>query len=105
MLSVASEFIRGGNAPVGSAFVLGIICKLAMQMGHHRDPKHYPSSSVLEGEMRRQVCTQLDALTSSQVGIPSVQSWQYDAELPRNLLDEDFNEHTLPNSFITAAPN
>ena len=99
MLSVASEFIRGGDAPVGSAFVLGITCKLAMRMGYHRDSKYYPSISVLEGEMRRRVwaiITQLDALTSFQVGIPrSVQSWQYDTELPHNLLDEDFDEHTL----------
>ncbi|KAN0078604.1 Fungal specific transcription factor domain containing protein [Elaphomyces granulatus] len=99
MIYIASEFIRGGDAPVGSAFLLGITCKLAMRMGYHRDSKHYPSISVLEGEIRRRVwalVTQLDALTSFQVGIPrSIQSWQYDTELPHNLLDEDFDERTL----------
>jgi hypothetical protein len=49
--------------------------------------------------MRRRVWVflcQLDALLSFEVGIPrTIQDWQYDTELPRNLLDEDFNEDTV----------
>jgi hypothetical protein len=104
LMYAANEYSKKGNAPVSVSIILGITMKLAMRMGYHRDSKHYDNISAMEGEMRRRVWTglcQLDTLTAYQVGIPKqTQSWQCDAELPRNLFDEDFDENTveLPSS-------
>lgn len=98
------EFHRSNDAQVSVSFLLGITIRLAMRTGYHRDPRHFPGISAYEGEMRRRVWAtmrQLDTLISFQVGLPrTIQDWQGDVELPRNIGDEDFNEDTkhLPQS-------
>jgi hypothetical protein len=91
--------------PAGEVYALfGIIVRQAFRMGYHRDPKHFPNMSVFEGEMRRRswaMIRHFDLMNSFQVGLPStIQSGQYDAALPRNLLDSDFDESSthLPPS-------
>jgi hypothetical protein len=45
----------------------GVVIRLAMRMGYHRDPMAYPELSALQGEMRRRIWTamiNLDALMS-----------------------------------------
>ncbi|KAI9039032.1 putative C6 transcription factor [Aspergillus affinis] len=90
------EFYRTYDAQVGVSFMLGITIRLAMRMGYHRDPQHFPSISPFEGELRRRVWSilcQLDSLISFQVGVPrTIQDWQHDVEPPRNLSDEDIYE-------------
>ncbi|KAL4868264.1 hypothetical protein BDV12DRAFT_186088 [Aspergillus spectabilis] len=98
-LYTMGEFYKKYDVETGVPFLLGITIKLAMRMGYHRDPSQFPAISPFDGEMRRRVWVflyQLDALLSFEVGIPrTIQDWQYDTELPRNLLDEDFNEDTV----------
>ncbi|RFU29567.1 hypothetical protein B7463_g6786, partial [Scytalidium lignicola] len=94
-----TEHLRSNDAQIGVSVLLGIIIKLAMSMGYHRDPKHYPNISAFEGEMRRRawvlIC-QLEHLISFQVGLPRViQDWQCDTKPPHNLLDEDFDSSTV----------
>jgi hypothetical protein len=99
MMYATTEYTKKGNAPVSVSIIMGVLIKLAMRMGYHRDSKHYGNISVLEGEMRRRlwaVICQLDVLTSFQVGVPKqTQSWQCDTDLPRNIFDEDFDENTM----------
>ncbi|PYH42674.1 putative C6 transcription factor [Aspergillus saccharolyticus JOP 1030-1] len=98
------EFFQSDDAQVGVSFLLGITIRLAMRAGYHRDPRHFPDMSAFDGEMRRRVWTilcQLDTLISYQIGVPrTIQDWQHDVDLPRNLSDEDFDESTeaLPPS-------
>ncbi|KAE8349150.1 hypothetical protein BDV28DRAFT_152152 [Aspergillus coremiiformis] len=98
------EFYRSNDAQISVSFLLGITIRLAMRTGYHRDPQHFPSISLYDGEMRRRMWAtmcQLDTLISFQVGLPrTVQDWQDDVELPRNICDEDFDEGTkhLPPS-------
>lgn len=91
-----TEFYRSQDAQVGVSYLLGITIRLTMRMGYHRDPSHYPMLSAFEGEMRRrlwELLTQFDTLISFQVGVPrTIQPWQFDTELPSNLLDTDFDE-------------
>ncbi len=79
-------------------FLLSVICRLAMHMGLHRDPRHYPEMSPFEGEMRRRVWTVLvgvDLLVSFQLWAAKQHpSALYDTERPSNLTDEDFDEDT-----------
>lgn len=91
-----TEFYRNQDAQVGVSYLLGMLIRLTMRMGYHRDPRHYPMLSALEGEMRRRLwalVVQLDTLVAFQIGVPrTIQPWQYDTELPSNLLDTDFDE-------------
>ncbi|KAL1881000.1 hypothetical protein Plec18167_003540 [Paecilomyces lecythidis] len=104
MIYSSAELLTDGDPHYSVCFILGITTKLAMRMGYHRDSKHFPKISAFEGEIRRRVWAficQLDSLTSNQVGLPkTVQHWQFDTELPHNLLDEDFDEDSpeLPPS-------
>ncbi|KAF7590481.1 hypothetical protein BBP40_002826 [Aspergillus hancockii] len=112
-LYAMGEFYRSNDAQVSVSFLLGITIRLAMRTGYHRDPRHFPNISIYEGEMRRRVWAiirQLDILISFQVGLPrTIQDWQHDVELPRNLSDEDYNEDTKylppsrPESELTTA--
>lgn len=98
------EFFGSDDARVGVSFILGITARLGVQMGYHRDARHYPGVSAFEGEMRRRlwaVLCQVDTLISFQVGLPkTIQRWQCDTQLPHNLLDKDFDpsSKTLPPS-------
>jgi hypothetical protein len=93
-----TEFYRNQDAQIGVSYLIGITIRLTMRMGYHRDPRHYPMLSALDGEMRRRLwalLVQLDTLISFQVGVPrTIQPWQYDTELPANLLDTDFDENS-----------
>lgn len=88
------EFVRRRDASVGVWVLMGVAIRLALRMGYHRDPSHYPQLSAFQGEMRRRVWAltlQLDALTSCQIGLPPmINQAQCDTQQPRNLLDEDF---------------
>ncbi|KAH3207775.1 hypothetical protein KXW62_005224 [Aspergillus fumigatus] len=103
-LYTMGEFLTSCDAQAGVSFMLGLTIRLAMRMGYHRDPRNFPKMSAFEGEMRRRlwaVVSQLDTLISFQVGLPrTIQAWQHDVELPRNLFDEDYDENTkkLPQS-------
>ncbi|KAJ6187256.1 hypothetical protein N7519_002164 [Penicillium mononematosum] len=94
-----TEFYRTQDSQIGMSYLLGMTIRLTMRMGYHRDPRHYPMLSAMDGEMRRRLwalLVQLDTLVSFQVGVPrTIQPWQYDTELPSNLLDTDFDETSV----------
>jgi hypothetical protein len=77
---------------------ISMILHLAMRMGYHRDPDHFPGISPFEGEMRRRVWTtilQLDLVLSLEKGLPrSATDTHIDTKEPRNLQDCDFDEDT-----------
>ncbi|QYT01977.1 Zn(2)-C6 fungal-type domain-containing protein [Trichoderma simmonsii] len=98
LLYSGTEFMRTRDSQIGISILFGVIVKLAMHTGYHRDSKHYQNLSAFEGEMRRRAWAliwQVDHLTSFQVGLPrTISDSQCDAGLPHNLLDEDFDETT-----------
>ncbi|CAG8956276.1 hypothetical protein HYFRA_00003656 [Hymenoscyphus fraxineus] len=79
-------------------FLLALEVNLAMQMGYHRDPQHFPDISPLQGEMRRRIWATVlmsDILISSQMGMPRItKEWQCDTDEPRNLNETDLSETT-----------
>ncbi|KAK4653421.1 hypothetical protein QC762_507140 [Podospora pseudocomata] len=99
ILYFGSEYLGQQDAHINVSVILSIIVRLAMHMGLHRDPKHYPDMSPFEGEMRRRLWTVLrdvDILIGFQFGLPgNIPNDLYDTALPRNLHDEDFDENTL----------
>ncbi|KAI4746489.1 hypothetical protein E4T50_03188 [Aureobasidium sp. EXF-12298] len=90
------------NNPNDVWLLMGIVFRLALRMGYHRDPSHYSNISVLAGEMRRRVWYLLymfDTLGSFQLGLPAMlRAVQSDTQPPHNLFDQDFSIHskTLP---------
>lgn len=96
LLYFRTEYLRQVDAPLGTAMILSITVRLALHMGYHRDPKHFPHLSAFEGEMRRRtwaVLTEVDKLVSFEFGLPAnIKAIDCDTEPPRNLHDSDLCE-------------
>lgn len=110
VLHLHGEYARNRDAEVGVWVLVGMIVRLAMRMGYHRDPKYYPNITPFQGEIRRRVWTFVrssDQLFSFQVGLPSmIRSGDCDAELPHNLFDDEFDEDSKvlpPSRSVTEA--
>lgn len=90
------DFSQTRDADISVWVLSGVIARLAMRMGYHRDSKMFPNITPFQGEMRRRVWSfvrQADLLFSFQVGMPSMlRTTDTDTELPRNLYDDDFDE-------------
>jgi hypothetical protein len=95
LLNIQGEFVLRPRAPVGVWILSSIVTRLAMRMGYHRDPEHYPQISPFNREMRRRVWAailQLDTLSSYQLGLPAImQESQYDTRPPGNFFDDDLD--------------
>jgi len=95
-LYAMSEYGRLPDGNIGLWILGGIAIRKAMHMGYHRDPKFFPSISPFEGEIRRRVWMAIwmkDALTSCQLGLPSMlRPEDVDVELPRYLYEEELFE-------------
>lgn len=91
-----SEYARSNQAEVSVWVLVGMIARLAMRMGYHRDSKMYPNITPFEGEMRRRIWSfvrQADILFSYQIGLPSmIRIGDSDTELPRNIYDDEIDE-------------
>ena len=104
VLHLHGEYARVRDAEITVWVLVGMIVRLAMRMGYHRDPKYYSNITPFQGEIRRRVWTFVrssDLLFSYQVGLPSmIRTGDCDTEMPRNLFDEEFAEDSkvLPPS-------
>jgi hypothetical protein len=98
------EFCLRTDADQDTWYLLALEVNLAMRMGYHRDPSHFPGISPFEGEMRRRLWATVlmgDTLVSNQMGMPRmIPDWKCDTMEPRNLHDTDFDEQSteLPPS-------
>jgi len=95
VLHLQSNLLGLVDSNINLWFLMGIIIRLAMRMGYHRDAGNYTSVSPFEGEMRRRVWAvifQLDVLMSFQLGLPSMIPTDYcDTQPPKNLQFSDFS--------------
>lgn len=105
-----AEYRRNRDCEASVWVLVGMIVRLAMRMGYHRDSKMFSNITPFQGEMRRRVWTfvrQADLLFSFQISLPSmIRIGDSDADLPRNIYDEEFDEDTriLPPSRPTSEP-
>ena len=118
ILHLQAESSRSRDCESSIIIIVGILVRLAIRMGYHRDSKPYPNITPFQGEMRRRVWAYVraaDILFSYQAGHPSiVRPCNTNTELPSNLyddeLDEDMKEvspsrpvsETTPISFMIA---
>ena len=93
-----AEYTSNRDAEASVWVLVGMIARLAMRMGYHRDAKLFPNLSPFQGEMRRRVWTfvrSADLLFSFQVALPSmIRIGDSDTELPRNIYDDEFDEES-----------
>ncbi|KAL3471634.1 fungal-specific transcription factor domain-containing protein [Aspergillus californicus] len=87
---------RGRDIDARNWSLYGLIARLALRKGYHREPSRFVNITPFEGELRRRlwmVIYMLDVVVSIQMGLPRlIKDEQCDTSLPRNLLDTDFDE-------------
>lgn len=105
-----AEYHRNRDSEASVWVLVGMIVRLAMRMGYHRDSKMFPNITPFQGEMKRRVWTfvrQADLLFSFQISLPAmIRIGDSDTDLPRNIHDEEFDEDTtvLPSSRPISEP-
>ena len=104
ILYVQAEWVNSQDALIEISVVIGMIIRLAMRMGIHRDSKAHPTITPFRAEMRRRtwsVIQTMDIVYSFWISLPAViHPGEYDCALPKNVCDVDFDEYTakLPPS-------
>lgn len=84
--------------------IMGVVTRLAVKLGYHRDPCHLKGITPFEGEMRRRTffaVEAMDLLLSFQAGLPPIMNEMIcDTGPPSNIFDTDFDEdcQALPHS-------
>ncbi|KAK4062355.1 transcriptional regulator family: Fungal Specific TF [Trichoderma harzianum] len=93
------EYERTDNLKTDVSVLLGLVSRLAIVSGYHRDTQIHSQITIFEAEMRRRAWLTLlvtDCVVAYETGLPRVvPSGLGDAKRPRNLLDEDFDPYTL----------
>ncbi|KAF2397331.1 hypothetical protein EJ06DRAFT_481729 [Trichodelitschia bisporula] len=98
------EYMKQPELPTRIWMLTALLIRVALRMGYHRDPSHYPNITPFEGEMRRRcwvIIYTYDVLGSFQLALPGMaRHIQADIGPPSNLLDTDFGPETkeLPPS-------
>ncbi|KAF3065772.1 hypothetical protein GL218_09371 [Daldinia childiae] len=83
---------------VSNWLLIGVIIRIALRMGLHRDPSHWPNIRPLQAEHRRRlwiILYQMDFFSSTQVGLPRIiKDSQCDTRPPAHLFSYDLGiEH------------
>lgn len=99
ILYFGTEYLRSADSQFSMSILVGILVRIALRMGYHRDPSRFPDISPFKAEMRRRtwlMVISLDLAQSSQVGLPRlIQPFMCDTQEPRNLLEEDIQEDMM----------
>lgn len=89
------EYTRSNDTQMSCWILLGILSRIALRMGYHREPSNFPRLSPFQAEMRRRIWVivlHIDTSASAQIGLPRMlKEISCDTEEPRNLLAEDIN--------------
>jgi hypothetical protein len=103
-LYTEADFLVNRVSQTNCYLLCATLIRLMLKMGLHRDPSKLPRITPYHGEMRRRMwnlAVQIDLLVAFHLGLPCmIHGIESDTELPRNLLDSDFNEDSteLPPS-------
>ncbi|ROW01886.1 hypothetical protein VMCG_05658 [Cytospora schulzeri] len=100
LMYVETDFLINRPSQMSSYLLSSVCIRIMLKMGLHRDPSKLPGAQItpFDGEMRRRVwalAIQIDLIVSFHLGLPSmIHGIESDTLPPRNLMDEDFDEHT-----------
>jgi hypothetical protein len=90
------EYTRSSDTQFSMWILVGMIVRIALRMGYHREPSRFANISPFKAELRRRawlVILSVDLVSSAQVGLPRmIQPFMYDTQEPRNVEEEDLFE-------------
>jgi hypothetical protein len=90
------EYTRSSDTQFSAWVLVGMIVRIALRMGYHREPSRFANISVFEAELRRRawlVILSIDLVSSVQVGLPRmIQPFMYDTREPINVNEEDLHK-------------
>lgn len=96
LLLLAREAVHVGSDLVWIS--AGTLLRTAIQLGYHRDPKHFPNMSFMHGEMRRRLWATILGMatqTAYASALPSFISLnEFDTQPPANIDDDDIKKST-----------
>lgn len=91
------EYHDQTDGDIGVWMISGLIMRLALQQGYHRDPSQHPDMSPFQAEMRRRlwmIVSQHELIFAVQLGLPKmIRFAECDTATPRNLYDEELDEN------------
>jgi hypothetical protein len=94
ILYVQGEYQSRFDAEVGIWLIVGMVVRLSMRMGYHRDPSNYQGITPYQAEMRRRIWAfirQMDTMFSFQLALPGmIRNTDCDTSLPRNIFEDEF---------------
>ena len=94
-----AEWLVSQDSTIEISIVIGMIVRLAMHMGIHREWKAHTDLSPFQAEMRRRLWTAfhcMDIMYSFQLSLPPiVRQEDCDCASPRNIRDEDFSKDSV----------
>lgn len=94
LLYVHGEYNSRWDAEVGIWVIVGMVVRLSMRMGYHRDPSKFSGVTPYQAEMRRRIWAfirQMDTMFSFQLALPSmIRTTDCDTALPRNIFEDEF---------------
>jgi len=99
LIYLEGELALSKHDQINCYVLVGVAVRLSLKIGLHRDATKIAGNiSPFQAELRRRLwhfLVQVDLLVSFHIGLPGmVQAIESDAEHPRNLRDEDFNENS-----------
>jgi hypothetical protein len=93
------EYSRSSDTQFSMWILVGMIVRIALRMGYHREPSRFANISPFKAELRRRawlVILSVDLVSSAQVGLPRmIQPFMYDTQEPRNVEEEDLFEDMI----------
>jgi hypothetical protein len=93
------EYTRSSDTQFSMWILIGMIVRIALRMGYHREPSRFANISPFEAEIRRRawlVVLSIDLVSSAQVGLPRmIQPFMYDTQEPLNVDEEDLYEDMI----------
>lgn len=98
LLYCEAHFALSRAAQMNCYILSGVLMRLMLKMGLHRDPSKLANITPFEGEMRRRLWNmslQLETIVSFHMGLPSmIAGIEADVDVPKNYMDEDIDEDT-----------
>jgi hypothetical protein len=96
LLYFGSEYTRSLDTQFSMWILVGMIVRVALRSGYHRDPSHFANITPFKAELRRRtwlVILSIDLVSSAQVGLPRmIQPFMYDTTEPRNVEEDEIYE-------------
>jgi hypothetical protein len=97
ILHIYAEWMSSQDSSIDVSLLLGIVIRLAMRMGMHRDSRAHDGVTPFQGEMRRRVWATIrtmDIICSFQLSLPpTVHHGDSRCAIPRNIFNTEFHKN------------